>query len=324
MNIYIFKIILIILFIVISFPYIIYENFNCCLRYNKNIGNINFKCPVELIFNGLNVLSDEETLDEIIINNKSISRFGDGEFNLIFGIDVGFQNYNKKLSKKLRHILKCQEKDLLVGINIPYKNEHLFKYTDKVKNYYVNWVEKNKCELSRVINKNKLYSSSEITRFYFEYKDKEKIPNYIKKLKKIWDRKDVLIIEGEMSRLGINNDLFNNTKSIKRIICPSENAFDKYDKIINEVIKFDKKNLILIALGPTATVLTYDLYKLGYQAVDVGHIDIEYEWYLRNATKKCQIENKYVNEALGKKYNFTKIKNKEYYNQIISKILKFV
>ena len=144
---------------------------------------------------------------------------------------------------------------------------------------------------------------------------------YLKKLKKIWDQKDILIIEGEKSRLGIGNDLFNNTKSIKRIICPIKNAFKVYDKIINSVLKCNEKRLILLALGPTATILSYDLYKLGYQSVDVGHVDIEYEWFLRNATHKIQIENKYVNEARGKRYNFTKVKDKKYYSQIIAKII---
>ena len=53
-----------------------------------------------------------------------------------------------------------------------------------------------------------------------------------------------------------------------------------------------KNKLILIALGPTATVLSYDLNKLGYQAIDIGHADIEYEWYLRKAKKKIPIKNK--------------------------------
>ena len=32
-----------------------------------------------------------------------------------------------------------------------------------------------------------------------------------------------------------------------------------------------KINYFLLALGPTATVLAYDLCKMGYQAVDIGH-----------------------------------------------------
>jgi glycosyltransferase family protein len=167
---------------------------------------------------------------------------------------------------------------------------------------------------------NRKYYSSMISRFYIEYKDKSKIPYYIKKLKQIWDKKDILIIEGEMSRLGVGNDLFNNSKSIKRILCPAINAFNVYEKIISQAKKIDKSNLILLALGPTSSVLAYDLYKIGYQVIDVGHIDIEYEWFLRKAKKKIQIENKYVNEAYGNKYKFGKVKDKNYYKEIICRI----
>ena len=64
-------------------------------------------------------------------------------------------------------------------------------------------------------------------------------------LKKIWNSKNILIIEGEKSRLGMGNDLFDNAKSIKRIICPSINAFHVYDKIIKKVINLNEKRLII-------------------------------------------------------------------------------
>jgi glycosyltransferase family protein len=130
-----------------------------------------------------------------------------------------------------------------------------------------------------------------------------------------------LIIEGEKSRLGVGNDLFNNSKSIKRILCPAENAFNVYDKIIYQTKKIDKSILILLALGPTSTVLAYDLYKLGFQVIDVGHIDIEYEWFLRKAKKRMKIRNKYVNEVKGNTYKIENITDKKYYKEIISRII---
>lgn len=256
------------------------------------------------------------------MNNKSISRFGDGEFNFITGNGNLFQEYNKKLCKKLKNILKSDENGLLIGINIPYKNDQLNKYTDNVKDFYINYINNNKYQIYRLLNKYKQYYSSEITRFYIDFKDRSHVPNYIKKFKKIWDNKDIVIIEGDKSRLGIGNNLFNNTKSIKRILCPSQNAYNVYNKIINKVLsEIDKQNLILLALGPTATALAFDLYKFGFQVIDIGHIDIEYEWFLQNATEKCQIENKYVAEANGANYNFTNVKDKKYYQQILCKIL---
>ena len=47
----------------------------------------------------------------------------------------------------------------------------------------------------------------------------------------------VLLVEGEKSRLGVGNDLFENTGSVKRILCPSENAYEKYDEILKEILK---------------------------------------------------------------------------------------
>ena len=118
-------------------------------------------------------------------------------------------------------------------------------------------------------------------------------------MKQIWEGRDIVIVEGEKTRVGIGNDLLNNAKSIKRMICPAENAFKIYDKILNAVLKVSKDKLILISLGPTATVLAYGLANLGYQAVDIGHTDIQYELYLRNTTEMIQIPNKYVMEYQG-------------------------
>ena len=59
-----------------------------------------------------------------------------------------------------------------------------------------------------LLNKEKIYYSTQISRFYIDYKDNSGVIKYIKKLKRIWEQKDILIIEGQYSRLGIGNDLF--------------------------------------------------------------------------------------------------------------------
>ena len=277
-------------------------------------------CSLNQIFKGLQIVSPESTLDEIIKYNKSISRFGDGEFSLIFGISIGFQNANKLLSKKLKNVLESNEDGLLIGLPNSLRIEFLDKLIESSKIFWFNFIERNKFILT-LLNKNKIYYSSFISRFYLFYKDKSGVPNYIKKLKKIWEKKDILIIEGEKTRLGIGNELFNNTNSIRRIICPAINAFKLYNKILNETLKVEKKKLILLAIGPTSTVLAYDLYKAGYQVIDIGHVDIEYEWYLKNATSKIKIEGKYVNEAVDGSSNILEIKDEIYFSQIISKIL---
>lgn len=304
--------------IIYSFFFKYYQYCNNCINLFEYYHSQCSKCSNELVFKGLKIKSPISTLNKIINNNSSISRFGDGEFNLIFGNNIGFQKYNYTLAKRLIQILNSNEKNLLIGINIPYKKKDLIKFKKKSLSFYKNFLYKNKFKLSKIINKQKIYYSSFISRFYIDFINNNGIKNYIKILKKIWDKREVLIIEGEKSRLGIGNNLFDNMKSIKRIICPIKNSFKVYDKIIKETLKVNEKRLILIALGPTATLLAYDLYKLGYQSIDIGHVDIEYEWYLRKAKKKIRIEYKYVNEAKNGKNNIAKIKDKNYYKQIIS------
>ena len=240
---------------------------------------------------------------------------------MIFGRKIGFQKRNKELSKRLYDVLQTNEKDLLIGMPDPLNIENIVKFTDTTKKYWTKWIKNNIFKLILILNEKKTYYSSFITRFYILYKDKSKIFKYIEKLKKIWNKKDIVIIEGHQSRLGFNNSLFDNVKSIKRILCPSKNAFNIYNKILNVALKIEKNKLILLALGPTATVLAYDLYKAGFQVIDVGHVDIEYEWYLRNSTTITIIPNKYVNEAKNGNKNIGNITDNEYYNQIMETIL---
>ena len=298
----------------------IYKSCMKCLKKKKS--KECKQCTSNKIFKDFIIISREDTLNAIIYNKKSIARIGDGEFELIFGRGIRFQRPDKKLSQRLKNVLQSDEEGLLIGIPDTFNIEILDNFKDLSRRYWIKWLNKNKFNLIKLFEKNKIYYSHLITRFYIDYKDHTGLDKYIKKLKKIWDKKDVLIIEGEKSRLGVGNDLFDNMKSIQRILCPSINAFDIYDKILNAALKVDKNRLILIALGPTATILAYDLYKAGYHAVDVGHVDIEYEWYLRNATNKIMIKNKFVNEIKKGNENIEDIKDKNYYNQIIEKILK--
>lgn len=83
--------------------------------------------------------------------------------------------------------------------------------------------------------------------------------------------------------------------------------------------KQDKSKLILIALGPTATVLSFDLSVNEYTALDIGHIDIEYEWFLQKTVEKTPVKNKYIGEIPGDT-NVSEILDIKYESQIIRKI----
>ncbi len=78
----------------------------------------------------------------------------------------------------------------------------------------------------------------------------------------------------------------------------------------------DDDLLILFSLGPTATVLSARVSnETNVQCIDIGHLDIEYEWFLRGSVSKVPIKGKYVNESIGKKYVDGKI-DKKYASEI--------
>ncbi|WP_289128474.1 SP_1767 family glycosyltransferase [uncultured Clostridium sp.] len=243
------------------------------------------------------ILNRYETVNLIKKNKLSVARFGDGELFIINNTEIGFQEKNIELSKRLEEILKSDDKDILICI--PSMLNDTNWCTEKCKKYWDNHLQDSRIWWFKYINKNRTYGDTQITRPYIDLKDKNESKNLFNNLKEIWDNRDVVIIEGEQTRLGVGNDLFNNIKSIKRIICPTKNAFNKYNYILDEAKTLSKDKLILIALGPTATVLAYDLNKLGYEAIDVGHIDVEYEWFLQKVTEKVKLKNKYVNEGTG-------------------------
>src|SRR5699024_11068565 len=57
-----------------------------------------------------------ETIRTLCSSCKSLVRFGDGEFNLIEGRDIGFQKASPLLSKRLAEVLTSRDDNILVGI----------------------------------------------------------------------------------------------------------------------------------------------------------------------------------------------------------------
>lgn len=260
----------------------------------------------------------DETIRKIVTEHCSISRFGDGEILLTDNKTIGFQKENVELSKRLSQILQSQEEGHLVCIPDTFSN--LNRYNRKARRFWRTHFFLFMNLWDKYLVPGQLYYNSFITRPYMDFASKESSKVWFQNIKQIWDNRDIVFIEGEMSRLGVGNDLFENARSVRRVICPPQNAFAKYDDIVTESCKLDKNILFLIALGPTATVLAYDLFKKGYQAVDIGHIDIEYGWWKIGARRKVKLPQKYINEVSGGD-DVPLDAGEEYQKQIISRIL---
>lgn len=273
--------------------------------------------------NRVPLLPDEQTVDLILKNKMSLSRFGDGEFKWMLDIrQISFQDADEQLKMKLLNTFFDKNDKLLIGL--PKSFDSIKEYNHNAKRYWSNFFLKHHKEVFDLINKKNdaTFVNASITRPYMDYQDKNNCGYRFENLKRIWNNREIIIVEGEKTKLGMGNDLFSNTTKIERIICPSVNAFSKYDAILNEILKQDNSKLILLSLGPTATVLAGDLAKKGYQAIDTGHIDIEYEWYKSKSKKKSKIKGKYTNESTSRKKADDLYDNdQEYQNQIIGRVL---
>lgn len=240
------------------------------------------------------VKNNTETLELILNNRCSIARFGDGEFDIIAGNSIPYQEYSPQLASDLRKIVGLQSNEQFL-VCLPDVFEKQNRYNDACKNFWKGHLQAYN-HLYREICTASWYGSTFVSRPYIDLADKSAAAGYFEKLKTLWQNRDVLIVEGNTSRSGVGNDLFDNASNVTRIICPSKNAYSRINEIEDKLKEHGKNKLILLMLGPTAKVISYHLHKQGYWLIDMGHIDSEYEWYKMGAEEKVKLSNKHTAE----------------------------
>ena len=237
-----------------------------------------------------------------MLSSKSISiaRLGDGELSMIFDKhSLGFQPYNEHLRERLIDIVKSPSSYDNVLVCLPDCFHSVKTMKPSVANFWKQWVSKNYSNVNSIIDNEYNYGDSYVTRLYLPWKDKSNESVIIQNIQSTWENKKIIIVEGKETRFGVGNDLLSKAKSVSRIICPSVDSWSKYKEIFNacKTQKLSNETVFVLALGPTATVLTVDLASLGYRSLDLGHMDLQYEYLIRKMTNKGIIPGKYNNEV---------------------------
>lgn len=272
----------------------------------------------------LRIMNAEETIQFIKDHHCSVARYGDGEFNIMLQkAGIGFQDQSPQLADSLFQTLQRNNPDLLICI--PWCFNHL-RYRNKAsRRYWIGWsvVDHTQKTIVRYLRqwrgRQYLFGDTQFTRPYIPMRTAKRADVIFPMLRSLWDGRDLMFVEGEFTRMGVGNDLFSNAQSITRILAPARNAFDHYDQIIDSVCAHYDGQLILLALGPTATVIADALSRRGMQALDIGHIDVEYEWYLRKAKDRVLLKGKYVNELVGGDH-VDDCNDPEYLRQIVARV----
>lgn len=242
----------------------------------------------------IKVLGILDTLNYIMAHNSSVARFGDGEMDIITGHSIPYQDYDENLANELKEIISSESNESLV-VCLSDVFERLDRYNQSAVDFWKQHLNDNYVYYKSLC-KAPWYGSTFISRPYMDLVDKSLSKMYFKNIKNLWDKRDILIVEGVNSRSGVGNDLFDNANSVERIICPSKNAYSKINEIELLIEKHAENKLILLILGPTAKALAYRLSNKGYQTIDIGHIDSEYEWFKMGATYKVKLDNKHTAE----------------------------
>lgn len=290
-------------------------------KYHKHINNMPYELEIENI---PKIKSAEELLDLVIKYKYSISRFGDGEFELMLNRGrPWFQEPDSKLAMRLKEILTSDNKKVIV--TIPRNFGCLDVYKDNAAEGIREYMSADiRADIMRYIDLDKVYYDAYVSRPYIIYKDKNRAAKIFTLFKRIFEERNIIIVEGRFSKFGVQNDLFSGCKSIKRVECPSKNAWDRYDEIISCIkSNYQEGDLVCISLGPTATVLAYDLGILGIQSIDIGHLDNEYEWFLKKVDERVNISGKLVAElkfSLDNDEIVDELKDEQYEKQIIAYI----
>ena len=176
-----------------------------------------------------------------------------------------YQKPSRELSDALMNVIKRPPKSLLVGV--PRWDLESLKDNKFWKRYFHRDYTKP--------FQGRTWHSAFITRpdLIPEIDNKK----YWDKMKQIWDGRPVVLVQGKGREFEHPPNLLSNASRVDIVYAARKNAFVWRYTLRKQVRTMLIENgLAVLSLGPTATVLAYDLACDGYQALDLGHAGVFY------------------------------------------------
>lgn len=241
-----------------------------------------------VLHNRIKVHSIDETIDVLLHTEKSMVRFGDGEIVMIKGGDLMLQKADPEIAKGLAEILAYPHDDLIV--TIPGIFETLSDHHRDSRQFWKDHLLFNRKTYETYCNPDRVYYSTFVSRCYYYAADRSGCGAQFAKIRKIWENRDIVVVEGERTHNGVGNDLLDTARSIERIICPPSDAYRAIPAILDACTAYGKDRLFLLSVGVAAKFLAVKLFERGYRVLDIGNLDMEYEWFVRRAPGKMKLE----------------------------------
>ena len=263
-----------------------------------------------ILHNRIRVHTIDETIDELLQTNKSMVRFGDGEIVMIKGGDLMLQKASPEIARGLAEILDYPYDDLIV--TIPGIFDTLSDHRKASRQFWKDHLLFCRKTYEKYCNPNRIYYTTFVSRCYYYANDRSPCDAWFAKIRKIWENKKIVVVEGTKTHNGVGNDLLASAYSVERIICPPRDAYAAIPRILEACEAYDKDKLFLLSVGVAAKFLALELFRKGYRVLDIGNLDLEYEWFVRQSPDKCKLEKHEIEGgAANKKAGYT-----EYLSQV--------
>lgn len=229
------------------------------------------------------ILTFPTSLEFIADTGCSVSRFGDGEFYVACGKPgPSFQKTDPGLSDSLNRIIRSEPRpECAIGIARPHfydtRFTHQFIRTFVSRDWSVFVKEHGVLDLLR--NYVYLDACLSIPRHHYEM-PKEYWTAWFAEVKRFFSKRNVLLVSGDRTSAGFYREA---AHDVRIMTCPSTDAWSAADKIKADILRINanRKYTVVLACGPAATVLAWELAE-DMQCLDLGHLGKEYYAFLNN------------------------------------------
>lgn len=217
-----------------------------------------------------------DTLDRVRRDRLSLARFGDGELLLSLSpnANISFQRGSSALQADLQQLLRrdgYEDAPLLVCLP-----------TLSARYYHSYWA-KFWPLLKPLLDLSYSYGDTSVSRETLFLLDPEKGRLAWRSL---WDGRDVCFVIGQGSRFEPIPALFDGVASSCTIHSLPTDAYVDAPRLLDKIVAtVPHETIVLLALGPTATLLAARLSRLGYWALDIGHIANTYRTVVHGAPR---------------------------------------
>ena len=221
-----------------------------------------------------------ESAQYLLWTNSSLARFGDWEVTLMMQLSqTNSTFFNRTLSELLLTAFTDRVPNLRLGLidtfaGFTEARQALMDYYF-ARDYYRRWM------LDHVAF-DQQYLQTAITAPYAQsYSTNCLLLDQIyQTLRQIWQDKDIVLLRGNNSQ-HYQYDIYDNARSSKILYAPRYHAEREYESLKKLLLEEPEDKLVILSCGPTCTVLAYDLARVGRRALDLGHLNKDYDWYKR-------------------------------------------